>query len=377
MWTSIAPEPRMVRAPMPGPGQQGQQPGPAARAQHQLGGVLRLGEGEQRVGDVLAHDLVVAAAERLHQLPLPGQVGRVRAGEAVGLGDVDREQVAARGPGRDPGGPPDQRVALGAAGERDDDPLARLPGGGDVVLGPVLLQSLVDLVRQPQQRQLAQRGQVAGPEVVGEGGVDLLRRVDVPVRHPAAQRLGGHVDQLDLVGRADHRVGHGLPLHHPGDLLDHVGDRLQVLHVDGGDHVDAGVEQLGDVLPALLVPRPGHVGVRELVHQRDLRLAGEHRVDVHLLEERAAVLQALSRDDLEPVDQGGGLRPAVRLGERDDDVRPPFLPPVPLGEHGKRLAHPGRRPQVDAELPPGRGAIVASPSHTSILRQRRRSPVPC
>ena len=275
------------------------------------------------------------------------------------------------------GGPPDQRVALRAAGERDDDPLARLPGGGDVVLGPVLLQALVDLVRQPQQRQLAQRGQVAGPEVVGERGVDLLRRVDVPVRHPAAQRLGGHVDQLDLVGRADHRVGHGLPLHHPGDLLDHVGDRLQVLHVDGGDHVDAGVEQLGDVLPALLVPRSRHVGVRELVDQRDLRLAGEHRVDVHLLEERAPVLKALPRDDLEPVDQGGGLRPAVRLRERDDDVRPPFLPPVTLGEHGKRLAHPGRRPQVDAELPPGRGAIVASPSHISILGQRRRSPVPC
>ena len=132
-----------------------------------------------------------------------------------------------------------------------------------------------------------------------------------------------------------------------------------------------------DVLPALLVLRSGHVGVRELVDQRDLRLAGEHRVDVHLLEERAPVLKALPRDDLEPVDQRGGLRPAVRLGERDDDVGPPFLPPVPLGEHGKRLAHPGRRPQVDAELPPGRGAIVASPSHISILGQPRRSPVPC
>jgi len=43
-------------------------------------------------------------------------------------------------------------------------------------------------------------------------------------------------------------------LHHPGDLLDDVGDGLQVLDVDRGDHVNAGVQQLGHVLPALLVP---------------------------------------------------------------------------------------------------------------------------
>jgi len=57
---------------------------------------------------------------------------------------------------------------------------------------------------------------------MGERGIDLLRRVDVPVRHPAAQRLRGHVDELDLIGRADHRVGDGFPLRHAGDLLDDV-----------------------------------------------------------------------------------------------------------------------------------------------------------
>ena len=358
------------------PGQQGEQPGPAARAEHQLGGVLRLGEGEQRLGDVVTDDLVVGAAQRLDQVPLPGQVGGVGAGEPVGLGDVQREQVAAGGPGRDPRGPPDQGVALRAAGERDDDPLPRLPGGGDVVLGAVLLQPLVDLVGQPEQGELAQRGQVPGPEVVGERRVDLLRRVDVPVRHPAAQRLGGHVDQLDLVGGADHRVGHRLPLLHPGDLLDDVGDGLQVLDVDRGDHVNAGVEQLVDVLPALLVPRARHVGVRELVYQRDLRMTGEHRVEVHLLELAAPVLHLLSRDDLDPVQQRRRLRAVMRLGERHDDVRPPLRSPVPLAEQGVRLPHAGGRPQVDAERSPWRGTVFASPCHTLILRQPRRSTVP-
>ena len=78
--------------------------------------------------------------------------------------------------------------------------------------GAVAVELVVDLVGQPQQRQLPQRGEVADPEVVGQGGVDLLGPVDVAVRHPAAQRLGRHVDELDLVGASDHLVGHRLPL---------------------------------------------------------------------------------------------------------------------------------------------------------------------
>ena len=60
---------------------------------------------------------------------------------------------------------------------------------------------------------------------------------------------------------------------------------------------------------------PGHVGVRELVDERDLGLAGEDRVDVHLLERRAAVLEPPARDDLEVADLLGGARPAVGLDE--------------------------------------------------------------
>ena len=58
------------------------------------------GEVEQRGRDVVADDLVVGAAEALHQRPLPGQVGRVGAGQAVAAGDVHGEQVGALGSGR-------------------------------------------------------------------------------------------------------------------------------------------------------------------------------------------------------------------------------------------------------------------------------------
>ena len=174
------------------------------------------------------------------------------------------------------------------------------------------------------------------------------------MRHPAPQRLRRHVDELDLVGGPDDRVGDRLVLLDPGDRLDHVVHRLEVLHVDGADDLDAGFEQLLDVLPPLLVARARHVGVRELVDERDLGLAGEDRVDVHLLERHVAVGELPAGDDLEVVQLGRGVGATVRLDEADHDVGRAALVPAPaLVEHGERLAHPGSRPQVDPQPAPG------------------------
>ena len=218
-------------------------------------------------------------------------------------------------------------------------------------VGAVPVELLVDLVGQPEQGQLAQGGEVADPEVVAERGVDLLRRVDVAVRHPAAQRLRGHVDQLDLVGRADDLVGHGLPLGDAGDLLDDVVERLQVLDVDRGQHGDAGVEQLLDVLPALGVAGAGHVGVRQLVDEGDLRAAGQDGVDVHLGEGRRRGRSA-----------SGGAPPPGRRACAAVCSRPwvstkPTTTSVPrplravgLLEHREGLADAGGGAEVDAQL---------------------------
>ncbi len=103
MCTSMSPEPRIVRCPIPGPVSSADSQVRRLAPEHQLGGVLGPGEAEQRLGHVVADDLVVGAAERLDQPPLLGQRGRVRAGQPVGPGDVHGQQVAAGGPGGDPG----------------------------------------------------------------------------------------------------------------------------------------------------------------------------------------------------------------------------------------------------------------------------------
>ncbi len=167
--------------------------------------------------------LVEGAAEVLDEVALAGEVaGRAGAGEPVAGGDVNGFEVGAARAGRDAGGAADERVALVAAGERHDHALLGLPGGGDVLGLAVLLQLVLDLVGQPQQGDLAQCGEVADAEVVREGRVHLLGRVDVAVDHAAAQRLGGDVGEFDLVGAAHDFIGDGLALRHAGDLGDDV-----------------------------------------------------------------------------------------------------------------------------------------------------------
>ena len=119
---------------------------------------------------------------------------------------MDGEEVALRPRGH-ARGPPHEALAVGGARERDDDPLARLPGTVDAVPLAVVVERVVDAVGDPEQRELAQRAEVPGAEVVPERGVDPLGRIDVAVRHPAPDRLGRHVDELDLVGAPHDGVG--------------------------------------------------------------------------------------------------------------------------------------------------------------------------
>jgi hypothetical protein len=322
----------------------------AAGSEHDLGGVDRTGEVEQGSRDVGADDLVIAAAEAFHQDALPGQRSRIGPRQPVAAGDVHRHEVRALVPRGDPGRPPDQRRALRAAGERDDNPFPGLPGGVDVVVGAVLVELVLDLVGEPEQCQLAQRGEVAGPEVIAEGRVDLLRPVDVAVRHPAAQRLRRHVDELDLLGRPDYGVGHGLALLDAGDLRDDVVERLEMLNVDIAEHGDARIEQLLDVLPALGVARAGDVGVRELVDDRQLGLASQHRVDVHLGEFGAAVLDGLARHHFKVADHRLRVLAAVRLDERDDHVGAAIGAAVRLLQHRVCLADARGGAEVDPQF---------------------------
>ena len=166
--------------------------------------------------------------------------------------------------------------------------------------------------RPPRAGQLAQRREVLLAEEVLQRPRDLLRRVDLARLEPLEEVLDREIEVHDLVRLQEERVGDGLAHAHAGGALDEVVQALEVLDVERADDVDARGEQLEHVLVALPVLRAGDVGVRDLVDDRDRRAAREHRVEVHLLDGDAAVLDLAAGDDLETADERRGLRPAVR-----------------------------------------------------------------
>ncbi len=149
------------------------QPGLPGGAEDELRGVLRAGEAHEGGRDVGAGNLCVPAAELLEELAVGVEAPRRVVGVAVGGAHMDAEQFTV-GACRDAGGALQEVLATRGAGESHHDALAGLPRFLDAVAVAVGLQLVVDLVGHPQERQLAQCTEVAGPEVVGQRAASTL-----------------------------------------------------------------------------------------------------------------------------------------------------------------------------------------------------------
>ena len=163
---------------------------------------------------------------------------------------------------------------------------------------------------------------------------------------PPPQRLRGHVDQLELISRPHHPVRYRLPLYHPGDSFDDVVQGLEVLQVDGRDHINSGVQQFLHILPALGIAGTGHVRVGQFVDERQLRVTSQQGVKVKFFEHLAAVFDRLSRQDLQIPQLRCGLLSTVGVDPPDHDVSAALLASPPFIEHGKGLPDAGSGAKV-------------------------------
>ena len=128
-----------------------------------------------------------------------------------------------------------------------------------------------------RKRQLAQRRQVLRLEEILDRARGGVLHIDLAFGQPLEQLVGRKIDQHDLVGLVEHRVRHGLAHAHLGDLLDDVVEAFEMLDVERGPDVDAGRQQLVDVLPALRMAAAGHVGVGIFVDQQQARAGAPAR----------------------------------------------------------------------------------------------------
>ena len=266
-------------------------------------------------------------ARRLHMHRHPGRAELV--GEAPAMAHQGRPEIA--------------------GADADQDALPRRPRPVDGVGLHVADHLLVDLLGHAAQGEFAQRGEVAGAEEPLQRRAGHLRHVDLALVQPVDELGRSQVDQLDLVGALEHPVRQGFLHPHAGDAGDHVVQAVEMLDVEGGLHVDAGLEQLLHVLPALRVPTVGRVGVGELVDQDQGRAAGERGVDVEFLQQVSAIEDRAARQQFEALDQGLGLLATVRLGQTDHHVGPAVAQPPRSLQHGVGLPDPRRHAEIDLE----------------------------
>ena len=281
---------------------------------------------------------------------------------------VDELQAAPRLDGdRGPGRVQPVGEALGVAHEArgarvladaDEDALARRPGAGNGVGLHVGEQLLVDALGGAAQRQLAQRGEIAGREIMLQRALGLLRHIDLAVLQPLDQVVGREVDQLDGVGAVEHGIRHRLAHAHMGDLGDDVVEALDVLDVDGGVDVDAARQQLLDVEIALGMAAAGRIGVGELVDEGELRAARDQRVDIHLFESLVAVVDPLARQHFQAREQRLGLGAAVGLDDAHHHVDAGLELGMGALQHLVGLADAGGGADKDLQLA---GAAVLAP----------------
>ena len=269
-------------------------------------------------------------------------------------------------------------VAAGRPGEGDDDPLARLPRPVDAVALAVLARA----PRRPGRRPTAARARAARRGCPAGSSWRAPRRPSRPgrcCRAPCAAAAPRASCRRARSGRRGARPSSGIVslLLDAGDLLDDVVHRLEVLDVDRRDHVDAGVEQLLDVLPALLVLRARHVGVRELVDERDLGLARQdrRRRPSPRRSRRGTRSPCAGTTSRSPICSAVFARPWVSTKPTTTSV-PRSRAPVALVEHGEGLADARRGAEVDAELPASHG-VQATTSASSSARLSSSTLTPC
>ena len=156
-----------------------------------------------------------------------------------------------------------------------------------------------------------------------------------------------------------------------------------MLDVERRPHVDAGGEQLLDVLPALRMAAAGDVGVRVLV---DAAAGSGWRASAasrsNSLQDLVDVDDRLARQDLEAVQQRLRLAPPMRLDQADDDVAALRLRRARAPSAWRRSCRrraPRRERSSAVRVPPswrGRGVRPAKLSGSSRLAWRSGSASP-
>ncbi len=322
-------------------------------AEHDLGHVFAPREPEE-------FGRVVAALEP-HRVPAQTLGETEQLGEligALGVGGLAHRLHGHRGPRRiEPGreltctpDDPLRDVVRAHAGEQT---LRGGPGTFNRFLTQIVDHLVVHPIGRAAQRQLAQRGQIAGREETLGRSPRRLRHIHLAFVQALNELIRRQIDKDDVRRLLQEPIGNGLAHDDAGDARDNVGEALEMLNIERRPDVDAGSQQLLDVLPALGVPAIGFVGVSKLVDDDQLGFTRQRCVEVEFLDRAAVIFDLAPRQDFEPVNESARLGAAMGLDKADDHIDA-FVPETPrILQHRVGLADAGRG--AEKHFQPARG----------------------
>ena len=237
----------------------------------------------------------------------------------------------------------------GIRGDEGEDAVVGGPGAADGVAAHVVADVAVHVLGSAAHGDFAEGGEVALAEEAVEGPLGHVGAVDAAIAEAGLEFGGGEIDELDLFGHLQDLVGEGFRDADTGDAGNGVVEAFQVLDVERGPDVDAGVEQVSDVFPALGVAAAGGIGVGELVDEDEAGVAGEGGFEVEFFQRLAAVWDLAAGEDGEVVDLGFGAGSAVGLDDADEDVGAFGAAGAGAGEHLPGLADAGGGAENDLQ----------------------------
>ena len=218
------------------------------------------------------------------------------------------------------------------------------------VLAAVAAHVVVNAVGGAAQRQFTQRHQIAFAKKILHRRRRLLGHVDLALFQTAQQVVGGQVDEHHLVGGVKHMVGNGLPNAYAGDAAHHIVQAFEVLHVDGGQHIDTDFKQLFDVLPTLGVAAARGVAVGQFIDQQHGRLAGQRGVEVELFDRLAFDLKHAQRQDFQALQLLQRFLSAVVLDDAHHHVHTLLAQALRGFQHGVGFSDTCRRTEKNLQL---------------------------
>ena len=245
--------------------------------------------------------------------------------------------------------PADERFGKRPGTHRHEQAMPRLPRAGVGLRLAKFPRVHAHVVGHEPQGQFAQRGEIGFAEKVLRGGGGAVGHIHPAFVQPLDEFGGREIHEFKH-RVVEHAVRHRFANLRAGDLADGVGAAFDVLDVERGDDIHAGVEQFGHVLPAFRVTRAGGVRVREFIHEDKLRMPREGGVEIKFGECDAAMFELAAGNLRQAFGERVRFLASVRLNVTDDHVAPGGQFASRGIEHGVGLAHAGAHAEKNLKL---------------------------